>query len=47
MIRVSGSDIEITRGNTLILPVGIVKDGEAYKPVEGDVVSLKRQVAVE
>ena len=34
--EVNGNAIEHTRGDTLILKVGIKKDGEPYEPVAGD-----------
>ena len=34
----NGNVIRITRGDTLTLTVGMVKDGETYTPVEGDVI---------
>lgn len=38
MYSINGNKITLTRGDTLIAQVGILQDGEAYTPVEGDVV---------
>lgn len=41
---VNGTTINLTRGDTLRVKVDIVKDGEPYTPVDGDVIrfALKR-----
>ena len=46
MYRVDGTTITMTRGDTLILSVGMTRDGEPYTPVEGDSVrfALKSQL---
>ena len=36
MYRVDGTTITMTRGDTLLLQVGILQDNEPYAPVEGD-----------
>lgn len=36
--QVKGNTIILTRGDTLLLKVDILKDGEAYTPEDGDVV---------
>lgn len=36
--KINGTSITLTRGDTLLLKVNILKDGEAYTPEEGDVV---------
>lgn len=38
MINVNGTNIEMTRGDTLILQVTIYQDDEPYVPQEGDAV---------
>ena len=38
MLIIEGNIIKITRGDTLTLTVSMTKDGEAYIPVEGEVV---------
>lgn len=35
---ISGTDITMTRGDTLKVSVSLTKDGETYTPVEGDVI---------
>lgn len=38
MIKIDGNKITMTRGDTLRVDVGIVKDGEDYTPQVGDAV---------
>lgn len=38
MIQITGTTIEMTRGDTLWLQIGIEQDGEPYTPKEGEVV---------
>ena len=39
MVRVNGTTITMTRGDTLTVQIGIIKaDGTPYEPSEGDVV---------
>lgn len=38
MHSINGSNISLTRGDSLYLTVNIFKDGVAYTPVEGDVI---------
>ena len=35
---VNGTDITMTRGDTLRVTIGLTKDGDPYTPVEGDVI---------
>lgn len=46
MYNVTGANIILTRGDTLLVQVEITKDGEPYIPEEGDVVrfALKREL---
>ena len=38
MVNIIGTKILMTRGDTLIVEIGMSKDGQAYTPEEGDVV---------
>lgn len=41
MLSTDGNDISLTRGDTAFLTIALTKkDGTAYEPVEGDVVSF-------
>lgn len=40
MIKVSGTQIQMTRGDTLRVRVNITLDGEAYTPEEGDSIAF-------
>ena len=45
MISISGSDINMTRGDTLLVRFIPTKDGETYDPMTGDVIrfAMKRK----
>lgn len=36
MYSINGTTISLTRGDTLLVQVGMTRDGTAYTPVEGD-----------
>lgn len=38
MYRIDGSDITLTRGDTLYVQISLTKDGEPYVPQEGDTI---------
>lgn len=38
MIKINGTTITMTRGDTLVVEVGIMRGNEAYVPQEGDTV---------
>lgn len=38
MVSINGTDITMTRGDTLVANVSMTRDGSAYTPQEGDVV---------
>ena len=38
MYRVFGTTIQMTRGDTVIVQIGIKRNGEPYIPVQGDVI---------
>lgn len=40
MLDIKGTDIYLTRGNTLSLSIGLYRGGEPYTPVEGDVITF-------
>lgn len=46
MYKIKGTDIYLTRGDTLIVQLNILKDGEVYVPVSTDVIrfALKRSI---
>lgn len=35
---INGTDISMTRGDTLKVTIALTKDGEEYTPIEGDVI---------
>ena len=37
-VKITGTKIEMTRGDTLRVAVSMTRDGEPYEPVNGDVV---------
>ena len=45
MHTINGTNITLTRGDTLYITVNIFKDGEVYTPAEGDVIrfAMKRK----
>lgn len=45
--QVNGSNISLTRGDSLILTISIKKNGEDYQPVPGDVIrfALKESIS--
>lgn len=45
MIKVSGTKIQMTRGDTLRVLVNLTKDGEPYEPQEGDSVRFAMRLA--
>ena len=45
MIKVSGTKIKMTRGDTLRTKVNLTKDGEAYEPASGDTVRFAMRPA--
>lgn len=38
MYSINGTTISLTRGDTMLVQVGMTRDGTAYTPVEGDTV---------
>lgn len=36
MLTINGTDIELTRGDSLCLKINPIKNGEPYIPIEGD-----------
>lgn len=38
MVSINGTSITMTRGDTLIVTVGMTQNGAAYTPAEGDVI---------
>lgn len=45
MIKVSGTQISMTRGDTLRVKVNLTRDGEAYEPAPGDTVRFAMRPA--
>lgn len=45
MIKISGTKIKMTRGDTLRVQVNLTRDGEAYEPAQGDTVRFAMRPA--
>lgn len=44
-IKLSGTKIQMTRGDTAVISVSMTRDGTAYNPVEGDAVRFAMRPA--